>query len=71
MVPTPLHRPTAMRVDRAHCVSCELCDALLPGVLEGPERIPVSPAAIEAMAVCPSGAIVWCEEAGPLEGAGR
>ena len=50
-----------MRVDFARCVRCELCDALLPGVLVGPERIPVSPTALEAMAVCPIGAIVWCE----------
>ncbi len=60
-----------MRVDPVHCVRCELCDGVLPGVLEGPERIPVSPAAIEAMSVCPTGAIVWCEEVEPLDGAGR
>jgi ferredoxin len=52
-----------MRVDFARCVRCELCDALLPGVLVGPERIPASPAALEAMAACPIGAIVWCEDA--------
>ncbi len=51
-----------MRVDLARCVRCELCDALLPGVLAGPERIPVSAAALEAMAACPTGAIVWCED---------
>ena len=52
MTPIPLRRPTAMRVDAAACVRCELCDALLPGVLLGPERIPVSPTALEAMAAC-------------------
>ncbi len=52
-----------MRVDFTQCVRCELCDALLPGVLLSPDRIPVSPAALEAMAVCPTGAIVWCEDA--------
>jgi ferredoxin len=58
-----------MRVDAAACVRCELCDALLPGVLVGPERIPVAPAALEAMAACPTGAIVWCEdEAGSEDG---
>lgn len=62
MKKTPLDRPSAMRVDPASCVRCELCDALLPGVLVGPERIPVSPSALEAMAVCPIGAIVWCED---------
>lgn len=51
-----------MRVDLARCVRCELCDALLPGVLSGPDRIPVSPSALEAMTVCPTGAIVWCED---------
>lgn len=50
-----------MRVDPVACVRCELCDALLPGVLVGPKRIPVSPPALEAMAACPTGAIVWCE----------
>lgn len=69
MTPYPLQRPTEMRVDPAACVRCELCDALLPGVLAGPERIPVSPAALEAMAACPTGAIVWCEdEARPADG---
>ena len=62
MTPSPLRRPTAMRVDPASCVRCELCDALLPGVLVGPERIRVSAAALEAMATCPTGAIVWCED---------
>ena len=65
MTPAPLDRPVAMRVDIARCVRCELCDALLPGVLLGPERIAVSPAAIEAMVVCPTGAIVWCEDEAP------
>ncbi len=66
MTPEPLHRPTAMRVDEDACVRCELCDALLPGVLLGPERIPVSWVALEAMAACPTGAIVWCEDEAPV-----
>jgi ferredoxin len=64
MMATPLRRPTAMRIDAVHCVRCGHCDALLPGVLTSPERIPVSPTALEAMAACPTGAIVWCEQRG-------
>jgi ferredoxin len=71
MMATPLHRPIAMRVDATQCVHCELCDALLPGVLVGPERIPVSPAALAAMAACPTGAIVWCEDGADGEGGDR
>jgi ferredoxin len=56
-----LRRPPAMRVDTAACVRCGLCDAILPGVLAHPERIATSPAALEAMAACPTGAIVWLE----------
>lgn len=59
----PLHRPPAMRVDAAACLRCDLCDTVLPGALAHPERIATSPAALEAMAACPTGAIVWLEEA--------
>lgn len=62
---TPLHRPTTMRVDTGCCVRCEICDALLPGVLVGREPIRVSPAALEAMAACPTGAIVWSQDRAP------
>lgn len=67
----PLRRPTAMRVDAATCIRCDLCGALLPAFLANPERVPMSSAALEAMAICPTGAIVWLEEERSSEGRAR
>lgn len=56
-----MFRPNAMRVDRARCIDCELCWLIAPVIRENPDRIPVTGDTLEAMAVCPGGAIVWCE----------
>jgi ferredoxin len=59
-----------MRIEATACIHCDLCGVLLPECLTDPERIPVSPAALEAMATCPTGAIVWFEEEPLDEGRG-
>lgn len=51
-----------MRVDRARCIDCGLCYSIAPIICENPNRIPVTGDTLEAMAACPGGAIVWCED---------
>ena len=61
-----MFRPTAMRIDRARCIHCELCYAIAPIIHDTPECIPITSATLEAMATCPVGAIVWREDLAPL-----
>jgi ferredoxin len=58
-------RPETMRVDAARCIHCHLCHDIAPTIREAPHRIPVSAATLDAMAACPTGAIVWCDEVEP------
>ena len=61
-----MFRPTAMRIDRARCIHCELCYAVAPIIRNTPERIPITSETLEAMAACPVGAIVWREDLASL-----
>ena len=56
-----VRRPVAMTLDRAVCIECGACDELVPGLIERAARIAVTAASLEAMAVCPVGAIHWLE----------
>ena len=51
-----------MRIEFARCIHCELCYDIAPIIRAAPERFGVSAATLDAMAACPTGAIVWCEE---------
>jgi len=55
-------RPDAMRLEQARCIHCDLCVVIAPVIIVDPARIPVTDATLEAMAACPTGAIVWCDE---------
>lgn len=59
---TQLARPQAMRVDEHHCTECDLCYLIAPVIADDPQHIPVNTATLEAMAQCPTGAIIWREE---------
>ena len=50
-----------MMLDREVCIECGACEDLVPGMLQGPERIAITQATVEAMAHCPVGAIRWLE----------
>lgn len=50
-----------MRLEPSACIACELCETLAPDELRDPEHIPLSAAALDAMAACPTGAIRWKE----------
>lgn len=54
-----------MRLDVARCIHCDLCAVIAPVILVDPTRIPVTAATLEAMAACPTGAIVWCDQPHP------
>lgn len=56
-------RPRFMHIDRVHCTYCELCYATAPVIRRDTEKIPMTYETLEAMAACPTGAIVWCEDA--------
>ena len=60
-----VRRPVGMTVDRAVCIECGACDDLVPGLLGPPDSIAITPATLEAMAVCPVGAIHWLEGEDP------
>ncbi|MEJ2287261.1 MAG: hypothetical protein P8Y02_01230 [Deinococcales bacterium] len=64
-LPPALSRPTAMALDTERCIECGACEDLAPGLLARPERITINPATLEAMAVCPVGAIHWLEGEDP------
>jgi ferredoxin len=55
-----------MRLEEDRCIHCELCAEIAPVILVDPARIPVTVATLEAMAACPTGAIVWCDEPEPV-----
>ena len=54
-------RPTEMRIEVARCTECGACLDLAPVIANDPQRIPISPVTLDAMAECPTGAIVWRE----------
>lgn len=56
-----VRRPDGMALDVERCIECGTCDALLPGIMNRPERIAISQASLEAMALCPVGALRWLE----------
>lgn len=56
-----LSRPTAIRIDEALCNQCELCLIVAPVIAADRARIPVTPDTLEAMALCPTGALLWRE----------
>lgn len=57
----PLRRPEAMTLDIERCIDCGACDELAPAIMARSERITVTQVALEAMAVCPVGALRWLE----------
>jgi len=59
-----------MRIEGARCLRCGLCELIAPIIREGLARIPIGSDTLEAMAACPTGAIVWCEEEGSEEAPG-
>lgn len=54
-------RPDAMWVDPEACIECGICEEVAPGIRDGEGHIAVSPENLEAMSVCPTGAIRWLE----------
>lgn len=56
-----LRRPAAMALDLERCIDCGTCETLAPGILAGPGRIAITPRSLEAMALCPVGALHWLE----------
>ncbi|HEX7021362.1 MAG TPA: ferredoxin [Trueperaceae bacterium] len=57
-----------MRIDELRCSRCGLCYLIAPVVEINAQHIPVTPDTLEAMAQCPTGAIVW-RELGPARNA--
>ena len=51
-----------MRIEEARCTECGACVDLAPVIETDRQRIPISPATLDAMAECPSGALVWREK---------
>lgn len=58
---TGMMRPQTMRLAEALCIECGLCYLIAPEIGEAPQKIPVNGRTLEAMATCPTGAIVWDE----------
>lgn len=54
-------RPEVMWIDSNACIECGLCEELAPGMLKIPDCVPVNAQTLEAMSVCPTGAIRWLE----------
>jgi ferredoxin len=54
-------RPQFVRIVEARCIACGICRALAPALLQG-EPIRVSRDVLDAMALCPTGAIQWIEQ---------
>ena len=50
-----------MWVDLEACIECGICEEVAPGIREDPLRVPVTPENLDAMSVCPTGAIRWLE----------
>jgi len=63
--PEPLElatfRPETMMLEEVRCIHCELCYDIAPVIRGNEARIPVTSDTLEAMAACPTGAIVWRE----------
>ena len=57
----PKLRPDAMWVDAEACIECGICEEVAPGIRSEPARVPVTSESLEAMSVCPTGAIRWLE----------
>lgn len=55
-------RPESLRIEEVRCIRCELCFEIAPVIRQDSEYIPVTTATLEAMAACPTGAIVWREK---------
>lgn len=55
-------RPAFMRIEEARCLVCDLCHTIAPEIRLDPQRIPATSRSLDAMAECPTGAIVWTEE---------
>lgn len=62
MFESEMFRPVAMNLEEARRIHCDLCYDIAPIIRGREARIPVTHGTLEAMAVCPTGAIVWCEE---------
>lgn len=60
----PSDRPTHMRIDPTRCRQGRLCTLLAPEI-DGRTRIDVTPATLDAMASCPTGALTWDENGVP------
>ncbi len=58
-----MNRPTALRLDESVCIACEACDDLVPELRTLGRQVPVTDAALDAMAACPTGAIRWADAA--------
>ena len=54
-------RPDAMWVDPQSCIECGICEEIAPGIRSDPLRVAVTSESLEAMSVCPTGAIRWLE----------
>jgi ferredoxin len=54
-------RPQTMHLEQELCIDCGLCYLIAPEIGDDPQRISVSGSTLEAMAACPTGAIVWDE----------
>jgi ferredoxin len=54
-------RPNTIRIDKVRCIHCELCYLIAPIIHGNPDYIPVTSDTLEAMAACPTGAIIWRE----------
>jgi ferredoxin len=57
-----MRRPDTMYIEWTRCIHCELCYEIAPAIRADPERIAISAPALDAMAACPTGALVWREE---------
>lgn len=58
---SPKLRPDSMFVDAERCTGCGMCEEVAPGMLADLTHVPVNTHTIEAMSVCPTGAIRWLE----------
>ena len=50
-----------MWVDPLSCIECGICEEVAPGIRNDPLRVAVTAESLEAMSVCPTGAIRWLE----------
>ncbi len=50
-----------MWVDPDACIECGICEEVAPGIRNGPLHVAVTAESLEAMSVCPTGAIRWLE----------